>query len=89
MRRFFIWLQVQTAKVILSSPELRRKYEAGGMEALDEAALHEHGLQVRFAASSGLNCIKHIRTVLTCALCRHAHQPRMLVSIALMQKSLM
>jgi hypothetical protein len=37
---------VQTAWGILSNPELRSKYEAGGLEAINEAALKEHGLQV-------------------------------------------
>jgi hypothetical protein len=37
-------VQVQAAKVILTSPELRKKYELG---SLDEAALSEHGIQVR------------------------------------------
>ena len=38
-------MQVQTAKAILTTPELRKKYEAGGMDALDEASLTEHGIQ--------------------------------------------
>jgi hypothetical protein len=38
--------QVQTAHGILSNPELRAKYDAGGLGALDEAALQQHGLQV-------------------------------------------
>ena len=38
--------QVQTANGILSNPELRAKYEAGGLAALDDAALQQHGLQV-------------------------------------------
>lgn len=34
------------AKVILLTPELREKYERGGLAAIDEAALTEHGIQV-------------------------------------------
>lgn len=42
-------VQVQSAWGILSSPELRAKYDSGGMEALEGNALNENGIQVRHA----------------------------------------
>ena len=55
--------QVSTAKTILLTPELRRKYELGGMDALDEAALQEAGIQVRAPPA-----------LCTCAVTTRAHQ---------------
>jgi hypothetical protein len=40
-------VQITAAKVILLSPELRGKYEKGGLAALDEDALMKNGIQVR------------------------------------------
>lgn len=42
-------MQVNAAKVILLTPDLRQKYEAGGLSAIDEAELAEHGIQVLVA----------------------------------------
>ena len=53
-------MQITAAKVILLTPDLRDKYEKGGLEAIDEDALAKNGIQVRVTATFPASlCVLH------------------------------
>jgi hypothetical protein len=40
-------VQIQAAKVILTTPSLRRQYDSGGLEAVSKTAVNEAIMEVR------------------------------------------